>query len=84
MRDVAQRNSASDGDTTLVLLLEGDIGWLLVDPNAKSFQFTLDDPFVCQGLIYVKDDEDQVARLCDRNDLSSAASPIFSYLDDTR
>lgn len=83
MIDMRQWDSASDGDTTLVLFLEDDVRWLLVYPNSKTFQLVLDDLFIRQGLIHIKDNEDQMASLGDRNDLSSTTFAILGSLDDT-
>lgn len=83
MRDIRQGNSRSNGNTALVLLLEGDIGRRLIDPDPKALHFSLDNPLINQGLIDIEDNEDQIARLGHRNDLSSTTLTILGTLDNT-
>jgi hypothetical protein len=77
MVDVGQRDSACDVEAPFVLLLEDDIGRLLVDANAEPFQFLLDDSFIREWLVDVKDDEDEVACFGDGDDLSSSSFAIL-------
>lgn len=46
MGDVSQWDRSGDGNAALVLLLEDDVGRLLVDPNSESLQLVLDDLLV--------------------------------------
>lgn len=81
--NVRQGNSVGNVEAALVLLLEGDVGRRLVDADTESFQFGLDDALVRQRLVDVEDDEDQVARLCDGNDLATSTATVLGTLDDT-
>jgi hypothetical protein len=49
--DMREWNSRSDVDATLVLFLENNVRWALVDTDAETFQFVLDDTLVGKGLI---------------------------------
>ena len=46
MVNVREGHSARNVQATLVLLLEGDIGWGLVDADAKALKLGLDDSLV--------------------------------------
>lgn len=81
---MGQRHSARDGNTTLVLLLEHNVGRLLVDSDPKSFQFGFDDLLVDQGLVDVKHDENEVASFGHGNNLSTTTLTILCTLNDTR
>lgn len=81
--DVRQRDGAGDVEAALVLLLEGDVGGLLVDADAKALEFRLDDALVGQGLVDVEDDEDEVARLRDGDDLATTAAAVLGAFDNT-
>ena len=83
MVDVGERDSAGDVEAALVLLLEGDVGGLLVDADAEALELRLDDALVGQGLVDVEDDEDEVARLGDGDDLATAAAAVLGAFDDT-
>lgn len=83
VRDVAQRNSASDGDTTLVLLLEVDVGGRLVDTNTEALQFVFDDTLVNQRLVDIENDEDQVTGLGHSNDLATTTLTVLRTLNNT-
>lgn len=83
MIDVRQRHGTGDVDTAFVFLLERYIRRLLVYPYAKTFEFVLDHTFVCEGLVHIEDNEDEMAGLCDRDDLSTAAFTIFCALNNT-
>ena len=63
MVDVRQWNSVCDVDAAFVFLLEDDVRWLLVDSDAKAFEFSLNDSFFRKRLVHVQDDEDEMARL---------------------
>lgn len=72
-----------DIQTALVLLLERDIGRLLVDSDPEALEFGLDDALVCEGLVDVEDNEDEMAGLGHGNDLPASATAVFGALDDT-
>lgn len=78
-----ERDGACYVEAALVLFLDGDIRWLFVDPDAETLQFVLDHPLVRERFVDVENYEDQMAGLCDRNDLSTSSSPILGALDDT-
>lgn len=81
--DVRQRDGAGDVEAALVLLLEGDVGGLLVDADAEALELRLDDALVGQRLVDVEDDEDEVARLGDGDDLATTAAAVLGALDNT-
>lgn len=81
--DVCQGDSAGDVEAALVLLLECDVGRLLVDADAEAFQFGLDHALVRQGLVDVQHDEDEMARLGDGDDLPTTTTAVLGSLNDT-
>lgn len=81
---MGQRDSARDGNTTLVLLFENNVGRLLVDSDPKPFQFGLDDLLVDQRLVDVEHDENKVAGFGHGNDLSTTTLTILGTLNNTR
>jgi hypothetical protein len=84
MIDVSEWYCAGDVDPSLVFLLEDDVGRCLIDSNAKSFQFRFNYAFVGQGLVYIENDENEMAGLGDGNNLSTSSLSILGSLDDTR
>ena len=84
MDDVGQRNSTRNGNTTLILLLENNVGGLLVNSDTEPFQFGFDDLLVDQGLVHVEDNENEVAGLGYGNDLSTTTFTILGTLNNTR
>lgn len=80
---MGQRHGTRDGNPTLVLLLEDDVGRLLVDSDPKSLQFGFDDLFVDQRLVDVEHDENEVAGFRDGNDLSTTTLTVLGTLNDT-
>ena len=84
MIDVGQRDSACNGNATLILLLENNVGGLLVNSDTKPFQFSFDDLLVDQGLVHVEDNENEVAGLGYGNDLSTTTFTILGTLNNTR
>lgn len=83
MIDVRQRNSVGDVHATFVFLLEDDVRWLLVDSDAETFEFSLNNSFFRQRLVDVQDDEDEMARLRHRDDLTTSTFAILCSLNDT-
>ena len=82
MVNVGQRNGIGDADATFVFLLENNIWRLLVDANAKAFKLGLDDLLICERLIDVENDKDQVTGLGHGDDLSSTTLAVFGALND--
>lgn len=74
----------SNADTALVLLLEVNVRGLFVNADSETFEFLLDDSFVCQRFIHIEHDEDEMASFGDCDNLSSTALAIFGALNDTR
>jgi hypothetical protein len=70
-------------DAALLLLLEHNVGWALVDADAEAFQFVLDNALVGKGLVDVQDDENQMARLRNSDDLSSTTLSVLGTLDNS-
>lgn len=83
MIDMGQGHGARDIEATLVLLLEGDVWWLLVDANSEALELRLDHPLVRQGLVHVEHNEDQMARLGDGDDLATSTSTVLGTLDNS-
>lgn len=81
---VGQRHGVRDAHTSLVLLLEDDVGRLFVDPDAEAFELGLDDPLIGKGLVHIQNDKDQMTGFSDSNDLTTATFPILRTLNDTR
>lgn len=82
--NMSQGLGARDGNTTLILLLEDDVGRLLVDTDSEALQFILDDSLVNQWLVHVQNDENKVACFGHRNNLSTTTLAIFGTLNNTR
>ena len=57
-------------DSTLVLLLEDDVGWSLVHSDPEPFQLVLQDFLVAERLQHVQHNKDDVGGSCHRNNLS--------------
>lgn len=81
--NVRQRHCARNVETTLVLLLEGNVWRRLVDADAETFQFGLDNTFVSQRLVDVQNDEDQMAGLGDGNDLTTSTTTVLGTFNNT-
>lgn len=47
--DVCKGYSIRNRDTSLIFLADCDIGWPLIETDAKAFKFPFDDLFVAQG-----------------------------------
>jgi hypothetical protein len=58
MVDIRERDSVSDGYSTLVLLADDDRWRLLVQSDPETLEFGFDDFFVAEGFEHVQDDED--------------------------
>ncbi|KAI6755050.1 hypothetical protein HG531_004156 [Fusarium graminearum] len=83
MVDMGQGHGAGDIEATLVLLPEGDVGWLLVDTNSEALEFRLNHPLIRQRLVHVQHNENQMASLGHSNNLSTSATTILGTFNDT-
>lgn len=84
MADVGQRNGVGDSNATFVLLLENDVGRILVNSNTEPFQLILDHSLVSQGLIDIENNEDKMAGFGNGDNLATSTLTILGSLDDTR
>lgn len=84
MSNIGQGYGIGDGNSAFVLLLEYYIWRLFIDTDTKPLQLSLDDLFVCQWLVNVQDDEDEMTSLGYCYDLTTTTLAIFSTLNDTR
>lgn len=82
--NMCQWDGAGDIDTALVFLLEDNVWRLLIDPDAEALELALDDLFICQRLVDIQHDEDEITRLGDCDNLSPSALAILGSLDDSR
>lgn len=82
--DMCQGHRACNIQATLVLLLERDVWRLLVYSDPEPLQLGLDDTLVCERLVDIKNDEDEVACFGHSNDLSPSTAAVFGTLNDTR
>ena len=64
-------------DATLLLPTQSNVGRLLVESNAESFQLALNNLLVLQRLEHVQDDEDETARASDGNYLTTATFAVL-------
>ena len=80
---VGQWDGASHVQTALVLLLESYVGRLFVDADAEPFELRLYNLFVCQGLVDVEHNKNQMTSFGHSDDLSSTTFAVFGTLDDT-
>lgn len=79
--DVRQWDSIRYADSTFIFLFEHNIGWLLVNSNSKPFQLGLDHFLVSERLVYVQNNEYQMAGLRDGDDLATTTFTILGALD---
>jgi hypothetical protein len=82
--DMSKWDRVRNVQAALVLFLEGNVGWLFVDPDTKTFQLGFNDTLIGERLVHVEHNEDQVAGLRDSNDLPSSSSSVFGSLDNAR
>ena len=83
MADMGQRYGVCDADATFVFLLEDNVWRILVDTDPEAFEFVLDDSFVSEGFVDVKDNEDKMAGLSNSNDLTTSTFSILGSLNNT-
>ncbi len=83
MADLGHRNSVRYTDPSFVLLLEDNVGRLLVDSDTEAFELGLDDSFVGQGLVDIKNNKNEMACLRNSYDLTTSTFAIFGSLNDT-
>ena len=81
--DMRQRHRARDIQPALVLLLESNIRRLLVDPDAEPLQLALNHSLIRQRLVDIQHNEDQMARLGHRNDLTTTTTAVLCTLNNT-
>jgi hypothetical protein len=68
-----ERYSICHINATLFFLFESDVGRVLIETYAKSFQFSLDDSLVRERFVDVEDDEYQVTGACYCDYLTTAS-----------
>ena len=83
MANMGQWYGICDADATFVFLFEDNIWRILVDTDTEAFEFVLDDPFVSEGFVDIKDNEDEMAGLSNSNDLTTSTFAILGPLNDT-
>jgi hypothetical protein len=66
-----------DEDTTILLLRDRDPGWLLVETDSETLQFVRQDGQIDQWLQNVQNDENQVTRPRDGDDLSTSSFSVL-------
>ena len=75
-------NGTGDVKAAFILLLERNVWRLLVNADAESFELRLDNLLVCEWLIDIKNNEDEVAGLGDGNDLTTATPAVLGAFND--
>lgn len=83
MADLGHGNSVRHTNSSFVLLFEDNVGRLLVDSNTKTFELSLDNPLVGQGLVDIKDNKNKMTCLRNSYDLSASTLAILGSLNDT-
>jgi len=76
-------HGAGHGDTTLLLLLERDVGRLFVQTDTETFKLLFDESLVSDRLQSIKHDEDEVACASDSDNGTTTTLTILSTLNDT-
>lgn len=84
MVDMRQWLCAGNCYASLILLFEHNVGRLLVYSNSEALQFRFDNFLVGQRFVHIQNDKDKIARLRNRNHLSSSTLSILRSLDNTR
>ena len=83
MANMSQWDSVRDGDASLVLLLEDNVGRIFIDTYTEAFELVLDDSFVSEGLVHIKNDENEMTGFGNGNDLTASTFAILGSLNDT-
>lgn len=83
MAYMGQRNGIGDADATFVFLLEDNVWRVLVNADTEAFEFVLNDSFVSEGFVDVKDNEDKMAGFGNSNDLTTTTFAILGPLNNT-
>lgn len=83
MANMSQWHSVRDGDASFILLLEDNVGRILIDSYTEAFELVLDDSFVSEGLVHIKNDENEMTGFGNGNDLTTSAFAILGSLNDT-
>lgn len=84
MADIGQWDSVRYADPSLILLLEDNVGRILIDSDTKAFELILDDSLVGERLVHIKHDEDKMTGFGNGYDLTTSTFAILGSLDDTR
>ncbi len=84
MANMSQWDSVRDSDASFVLLLEDNVGRILIDTYTEAFELVLDDSFVSEGLVHIKNDENEMTSFGNGNDLTASTFAILGSLNDTR
>ena len=84
MADMRQWNSIRYGYSPLVLLLEDNVGRILVDSDTKAFELVLDDSLVSERLVNIKHYEDKMTGFGNGYNLTTSTFAVFGSLNDTR
>ena len=83
MANMGQWHSICDGDASFVLLFEDNVRRILVNSYTEAFKLILDDSFVSEGLVHIKNDENEMAGFGNGNDLTASTFAILGSLNDT-
>lgn len=95
--DLGQRHCVTDGNLPSALStfpnfvthpsgllpLHSNRRRLLVEPNAETLQFVGENSEIVQGFEHIEDNEDQVARSSDGDDLTTTTFAVFGSFDNT-
>ena len=84
MSYVGQWHGVGNGNASFIFLLEHYIGWPFVDPNTEALKLGLDDPLFCEGFVHVQNNEDEMASLSNRDNLTTTTFPVLGSLNDSR
>ena len=84
MNTVVRSHWHGQVNASFLLLLEADVGRLLVESNPKPLQLLLDESLVFQRLEDIQHDEDEATRSCNGDDLPAPPLPILGPLNDAR
>lgn len=84
LTDMGQRRCARDIEAAFVFLLDGNVGGCLVDPDAESLEFSFNDPLVCERLVDVENNKDQMASFCNCDDLTTSTTAVLGAFNNTR
>ena len=83
MANMSQRDSVRDGNASFVLFLEDNVGRILIDTYTEAFEFVLNDSFVSEGLVHIKNNENEMTGFGNSDDLTASTFAILGSLNDT-